>query len=125
MRAYDYKDVTTIDTEREEQFRRTAMLDYALHIGGMLLSMGILSLVALIINYIQRPSARGTLYESHFNWMIRTCWWTIAWVVILAIPVGLTLGLLSFLWFIPCIWYLYRMIRGLLALNERRPMPAA
>lgn len=125
MRAYDYKDVTTIDTEREEQFRRTALLDYALHIGGMLLSMGILSLVALIINYIQRPSARGTLYESHFNWMIRTCWWTIAWVVILAIPVGLTLGLLSFLWFIPCIWYLYRMIRGLLALNERRPMPAA
>lgn len=125
MRAYDYEDVTTIDTEREEQFRRTAMLDYALHIGGMLLSMGILSLVALIINYIQRPSARGTLYESHFNWMIRTCWWTIAWVVILAIPVGLTLGLLSFLWFIPCIWYLYRMIRGLLALNERRPMPAA
>lgn len=81
--------------------------------------------MALIINYIQRPSARGTLYESHFNWMIRTCWWTIAWVVILAIPVGLTLGLLSFLWFIPCIWYLYRMIRGLLALNERRPMPAA
>ena len=125
MRAYDYKDVTTIDTEREEQFRRTALLDYALHIGGMLLSMGILSLVALIINYIQRPSARGTLYESHFNWMIRTCWWTIAWVVILAIPVGLTLGLLSFLWFIPCIWYLYRMIRGLLALNKRRPMPAA
>ncbi|MDO5057439.1 MAG: hypothetical protein Q4E06_08955 [Lautropia sp.] len=125
MRAYDYKDVTTIETEREEQFRRTAMLDYALHIGGMLLSMGILSVVALIINYIQRPSARGTLYESHFNWMIRTCWWTIAWVVILAIPVGLTLGLFSFLWFIPCIWYLYRMIRGLLALNERRPMPIA
>ena len=27
------------------------------------------------------------------------------------------------LFFIPAIWYLYRMIKGLLYLNERKPMP--
>ena len=31
--------------------------------------------------------------------------------------------LLSFLLVIPVLWYLYRMIKGLLYLNDRRPMP--
>lgn len=125
MRPPYHDEAITIDTEKEANFRRTAMLDYILHISGMILSMGTLSLVALIVNYIQRPSSRGTIYETHFNWMIRTCWWTIAWFCILAVPVLLSAFLLSFLWFLPAIWYLYRMIKGLIFLNDRRPMPIA
>lgn len=123
MRPHYYEDATTIDTERELNYRRTAMLDYILHISGMIFSVGMLSVVALIINYIQRPSARGSIYESHFTWMIRTCWWTIFWLGVVSIPILLSAFLLSFLWFIPCIWYLYRMIKGLIFLNDRRPMP--
>ncbi|MDO4904403.1 MAG: hypothetical protein Q4A16_02440 [Lautropia sp.] len=123
MRPTYYEDITPLDSEREASFRQTALLDYCLHIAGMILSVGTLSLVALIINYIQRPSARGTLYESHFTWMIRTCWWTIAWLVILGVPVLITFGVLSFILFIPCIWYLYRMIKGLIYLKDRKPMP--
>jgi uncharacterized membrane protein len=113
----------TIDPGRESTLARTAMLDYALHIAGLLLSVGILSVVALIINYVKRPAARGTIFESHFTWQIRTFWWTLFWIVILAVPVLLTLGIFSFLFFIPAIWYLYRMIKGLIYLNERKPMP--
>ena len=82
MPPYTYENATTIETQREAALRRTAMLDYWLHIIGAIFSMGVLSLLALIINYIQRPSARGSIYESHFTWMIRTCWWTILWVCI-------------------------------------------
>jgi uncharacterized membrane protein len=32
-------------------------------------------------------------------------------------------GLLSFLFVIPGIWYLYRMIKGLLRLLDGRPVP--
>jgi uncharacterized membrane protein len=113
----------TIDSGREGSLARTAMLDYGLHIAGLLLSMGILSVVALIINYVKRPSSRGTLFESHFTWQIRTFWWTLLWLVVLAVPVMLTLGITSFLFLIPAIWYLYRMIKGLLYLNDRKPMP--
>jgi uncharacterized membrane protein len=115
--------IETLEPGHDSSLARTALLDYALHIAGLLLSLGILSVVALIINYVKRPSARGTIFESHFTWQIRTFWWTVLWLVILGVPVVLTLGLASFLLFIPAIWYLYRMIKGLIYLNDRRPMP--
>jgi uncharacterized membrane protein len=115
--------IENVESGREGPLARTAMLDYGLHIAGLLLSMGILSVVALIINYVKRPSSRGTIFESHFTWQIRTFWWTLFWLVVLAVPVALTLGIAYFLFFIPAIWYLYRMIKGLLYLNDRRPMP--
>ena len=115
--------IQNIDPNRELSFARTALFDYALHIAGMVLSLGTLSLVALIINYIQRPRSRGTVFESHFTWMIRTCWWWLFWVVVLAIPVVLTAFLLAPIWVIPSIWYLYRMIKGVIWLNDRKPMP--
>lgn len=36
----------------------------------------------------------------------------------------ITFGLLSFLFLVPVVWYLYRMIKGVLWLNDGRPMPA-
>jgi uncharacterized membrane protein len=62
------------------------------------------------------------------NWMIRTFWWTAFWIVVSFLPAlvlaVLTFGLLSFLFVVPVIWYLYRMVKGLLRLFDRRPMPA-
>lgn len=117
----------TIDSGRTDTLRKTAMFDYGLHIVGILLSLGTLSVIALIINYVKRPSARGTIYESHFTWQIRTFWWTLFWVVLIAIPAFLlsviTFGLLSFLFVLPFVWFLYRMIKGLLYLNDGKPMP--
>ncbi|MFT4101615.1 MAG: hypothetical protein QM674_11370 [Burkholderiaceae bacterium] len=119
--------VEIIDTDRNLGLRRVAMLDYALHIAGPLLSMGFLSVIALIINYIKRDDARGTIYESHMNWMIRTFWWTLFWIVVTWIPAFLltllSFGLLWFLFAIPVVWYLYRMIKGVLRLNDGRAMP--
>ncbi|MDO4682779.1 MAG: hypothetical protein Q4B17_08320 [Lautropia sp.] len=120
---FDYEDVRTLEAERVSNYRRTAMLDYILHICGMVFSLGTLSIVALVINYIQRPASRGTIYESHFTWMIRTCWWTLFWAALISLPVLVSFGIFSFLYFIPAIWYLYRMVKGLLRLSDRRPMP--
>ena len=114
----------TIDPARDAALKRVALIDYGLHIVGLLFSMGLLSVVALIINYIKRDDARGTIYESHMNWMIRTFWWTLFWVVVSFLPTlvlsVVSFGLLSFLFVIPFIWFLYRMIKGVLRLNEGR-----
>jgi uncharacterized membrane protein len=52
----------------------------------------------------------------------------VLWVVVSFLPALLltviTFGLLSFLFVVPVIWYLYRMIKGVLWLNDGRPMPA-
>ena len=42
---------------------------------------------------------------------------------IAGIPAVITFGVLSFLMLVPILWYLYRMIRGLLAALDGRPMP--
>lgn len=108
----------------EDGLRKVALFDYLLHIAGLLFSMGLLSVVALIINYIKRDDARGTIYESHMNWMIATCWWTIFWVVVSFVPSLIlsvvSFGLLSFLFVVPALWYLYRMLKGLLSLFDGR-----
>ena len=120
--------VLTVDADRHDTLKKVCLVDYALHIAGPLLSMGVLSVIALIVNYIKRDDARGTIYESHMNWMIRTFWWTLFWVVVSFLPALLltviTFGLLSFLFLVPVVWYLYRMIKGVLWLNDGRPMPA-
>ena len=120
-------DTPLIDGERLDTLKKVCMLDYLLHIAGLLLSAGLLSVVALIINYIKRDDARGTIYESHMNWMISTFWWTLFWIVVSFIPsvvlTVVTFGLLSFLFVVPACWYLYRMIKGLLRLIDNRPVP--
>lgn len=87
------------------------------------------SIVAVVINYVKKGEARGTWLESHFRWQIRTFWFALAWVVLIALVGGvLTLVLVGFaiLWvglFLLGIWAIYRIARGWLALKDRRPMP--
>ena len=114
----------------------TAHLVYGLHtlavviglagtatvIGSFLL--GIPSIVAVIVNYVRRPEARGTFVESHFRWQIRTFWFTLLWVSIcflfaitlVGIPAAVVgLGLTS-------VWLIYRVARGWLRLRDGLPM---
>ena len=108
---------------REDNLRKVALLDYLLHIVGLVFSAGLLSVVAVIINYVKRDDADGTIYRSHMDWMISSFWWTLLWVVLAFVPAVLSIGLLSFLFLIPAIWFLYRMIKGLLRLIDGRPVP--
>mgnify|MGYP001069364043 FL=1 len=87
------------------------------------------SIIAVIINYVKKGEARGTWLESHFRWQIRTFWYALAWVVLIALVGGLlTIVLVGFaiLWiglFLLGVWAIYRIARGWLALRDRRPMP--
>jgi len=87
------------------------------------------SIIAVIINYVKKGEARGSWLESHFRWQIRTFWFALAWIVLIGLVGGLlTLVLVGFaiLWiglFLLGIWAIYRIARGWLALQDRRPMP--
>jgi uncharacterized membrane protein len=116
-------------------------LIYALHSLSVLIGLtsawtivgafvfGLPSIIAVIMNYARQSDVRGTFLESHFSWQIRTFWFALLWVlVILALSLPLIalfgLGLLT-LWlgyFILGVWVIYRIIRGWLALGDRRPV---
>jgi uncharacterized membrane protein len=85
---------------------------------------GLPAIVALIINYVKREDARGTLYESHFDWQIGTFWWGLLWTVlgfILVWAFGLGLIILG----VAYIWLIYRVVKGFLKLTEGRPVRPA
>lgn len=115
--------MTDTPDARTDTLRKVALFDYLLHIAGLLFSAGLLSVVALIINYVKRDDANGTIYRSHMDWMIRSFWWTLFWAVLAFVPALLSIGLLSFLLLVPAIWFLYRMIKGLLRLIDGKPVP--
>ncbi len=85
-----------------------------------------LSLIAVIVGALTRDSVRGTWVETHFSWLLRTFLWGILWAVILTVIFTITVIGILFLWVpwgILTIWYLYRVIRGWLRLNDGKPAP--
>jgi len=85
-----------------------------------LVSGGFLGIVAIIVNYVKKDDAVGTIYESHFQWLRNTFW------------IGLVLGIIGFMlvfviigFFVLAatgIWVLYRVIKGFLRFNDGKPM---
>ena len=85
------------------------------------------SIIAVIMNYVKRNDVRGTWLDSHFSWQLRTFWWAALWIVVVSVisfPLILLLGLgLITMWIgisLVGLWILYRVIRGWLALKDRR-----
>lgn len=104
----------------------TGILGAATVIGAFL--VGWPSIIAVILNYLKRSEVRGTWLESHFLWQIRTFWFGLLWVSLCVIFVIATLGIGILVAWLPLgvitIWFIYRIARGWLALNEHRPMYA-
>ncbi|WP_374251950.1 DUF4870 family protein [Acinetobacter brisouii] len=127
--------------EAELQSKRNlTLLLYVLY-GFAIFSAGILAVVALIVNYVKRDAMQGTIYASHFTWQIRTVWWYLFWNVIGVLPFGylffsfdqpnVFIGTLltAFIFWglvatVSWIWIVYRVIRGVIVLNDEQPMYA-
>jgi uncharacterized membrane protein len=84
------------------------------------------SIIAVILNYVKRGDVRGTWLESHFRWQIRTFWFGLLWISLCVLFIVFTLGIGILIAWFPILlvgfWFIYRIVRGWMALNERRPM---
>jgi uncharacterized membrane protein len=108
-----------------EDAKQFARVLYVVHAVTWICSLGTLSLLVLIVNYIKRPDTSGTIVYSHHTWMIRSFWWYVVWMVVGGILWITLIGIpLAFaLWGLAWLWLGYRIIRGFLDLNNNRPMP--
>src|SRR5207244_5052455 len=86
------------------------------------------SIIAVILNYVKRSETRGTWLESHFRWQIRTFWFGLLWISLCVMFIVVTLGIgILIAWFpmaMVGLWFIYRIVRGWLSLNDGRPMYA-
>ena len=84
------------------------------------------SIIAVILNYVKRSEARGTWLESHFRWQIRTFWFGLLWISLCLLFIVATFGLGILIAWIPMalvgLWFVYRIVRGWIALAGGRPM---
>jgi uncharacterized membrane protein len=116
--------------QRDRSLRTIGNVSYALHaivaVGAVLPSFQpsvLLLIAAFILDLVKRGDAAGTWQESHFRWRIRSVLWAAALYVVtlplwflFLIPGWIAWGLIS-------IWFLYRVVRGWLNLNDQKPMP--
>ena len=86
------------------------------------------SIIAVILNYVKRGDVRGTWLESHFRWQIRTFWFGLLWVGLCMAFVVFTLGVGIIIAWLPlglvALWFIYRVVRGWLALKDGKQMYA-
>lgn len=83
------------------------------------------SIIALIMSYIWRDDAESTYLYAHYEWLISTFWkafigLVIAWLLIVTV-IGALIGVPIML--VVGVWVLYRLGRGLFALNDRKSVP--
>lgn len=84
------------------------------------LFVGVTCLVAIVMNYVKKDDVAGTYLESHFRWQIRTFWFSLLWSIIGFITFFIAIG-----WFVliaDLVWFIYRIVKGWLRLNDGKPM---
>ena len=119
-----------LSPERESSLVTVGHISYLLHtivavtavLPGTQASI-LLLLVAFILDLVKKGEAEGSWQESHFSWRVRSVVWaavlyvvTIPLWILFIVPGWIAWGLIS-------IWFLYRVVRGWMNLNNRRPMP--
>ena len=82
-----------------EEHKNMARILYIVHALALAFSLGMLSIIPLIVNYIKRGDTQGTFVYSHHSWMIRSFWWFVFWMIVaifFAVALGLRVGLIIF-----------------------------
>jgi uncharacterized membrane protein len=126
-------DSSATPTRAEDDARALVLVCYTLYFTFFI--AGVTPLIGVIIGYIKRGEARGTIWESHYDNLI-TVFWVALVLCLIAIPLWIfvlgasiaaaaaawSAGILAFpvilfLIFFPfsllvLVWYLYRTIKG-------------
>ncbi|OBY86583.1 hypothetical protein [Delftia sp. JD2] len=123
----DYIEVRALDQSRIEGLKAWGWVSYLLHlvvavaavVPGAQPSIALL-VIALIIDLVKRGDAEGSWMANHFSWRIRS----VIWAGILYL-VTAPLWLLFFVpgwiaWTVISIWFLYRIVRGMVAMNRNQ-----
>ena len=120
-------DIVTV--EPDSSLKTWGWISYILHlvvaVGAVLpgtqASIALL-LIALVIDLVKRDDAAGTWQASHFSWRIRSVLWAgvlyvlTSWLWLLFLVPG------WIAWALISLWFLYRIVKGMVRMNAGRAM---
>lgn len=106
---------------------------------------GLTWIIPIVMNYLKRDEARYTWLYSHFDWQIKTFWYSIFFggiaMLLMVFGFGVSFfGLLTdnkavfgnsfwvgfvgaVMFVVVLIWHFYRMVRGWIALSNAKAVP--
>ena len=123
----DVIDVVPKDDERARALKAVGWLSYVLHlivaVGAIIPGAqagAILLIVALVIDLVKKSEAEGTWQASHFSWRIRSVIMA-GLLYLITFPLFLLFLLPGIIaWTLVSIWFLYRIVKGMVAMNDNR-----
>ena len=123
-------DIVTI--EPDEGLRTWGWISYLLHLvvavaavlPGAQVSIALL-VVALVIDLVKRGDAANTWQASHFSWRIRSVMWA-GILYLLTAPLWLLFVVPGWIaWGLISVWFLYRIVKGMVRMNAGRSVESA
>jgi len=83
------------------------------------------SIIAVVLNFMNRNEVRETWLDSHFRWQMRTFWYALIWMLVAGLLALTLIGIPAAIVLLLGVglWVLYRLARGWSALGAERPMP--
>lgn len=124
-----------IDVQSNEQkaqgLKTIGWVSYLLHlivaVGAVVpgaQASALLLIIALVLDLVKRGDADGTWQANHFSWRIRSVIWAGVLYVVTA-PLWLLLIAPGWIaWGIISLWFLYRIVRGMLAMSKNQAVDA-
>ena len=118
--------------DKAQSLKTAGWISYFLHLAvavaavvpGAQMGAGLL-LIALVIDLVKKSEAEGTWQASHFSWRIRSVVWAGVLYLVTA-PLWLLFIAPGWIaWGVISIWFLYRIIKGMVAMNAGEPVDVA
>ncbi|MDO5086405.1 MAG: hypothetical protein Q4D74_02195 [Comamonadaceae bacterium] len=114
---------------RADSLKAWGWVSYLLHlivavaavVPGLQVGVALL-IIALVMDLVKKDDAAGTWQASHFSWRIRSVLWS-GVLYVVTFPFYL-LGLFLFnpAWVLISIWFLYRIVKGMVRMNDGQPV---
>ena len=117
--------------EKAQGLKTIGWVSYLLHlivaVGAVVpgaQASALLLIIALVLDLVKRGDAEGTWQANHFSWRIRSVIWAGVLYVVTA-PLWLLLIAPGWIaWGIISLWFLYRIVRGMLAMSKNQAVDA-
>ena len=115
--------------EKLQALNTVGTISYVLHLIvaiGALIPGGqfgpVLLIAALVLDLVKKDDAQGTWHASHFRWRIRSV--VVAGLLYLVtVPLWLLFLFPGWIaWTAISVWFLYRIVTGMVAMNKGLPM---
>jgi uncharacterized membrane protein len=111
-------DIIDLDAGSEAE-RNTLLIAYILHALGPFTALT--AIAGVILNHIKVNDTHSLFIKSHHRWLLRTFWFGVLWGLLATMLMFIGIGFIIYA--VVVVWYLYRIIRGILSFTERKTLP--